>query len=461
MQTTQLSTMPQLEWQTTEPVEASHNRLYKLWTELDREVDRSLPKSGATYPFIHKLVGHLGYHDRIVAEFARAASRSYGASILRSHRDPLAYVPMPRFTHRIWFTADNAPVLPPENFLGPLLRANRDLPADATHFFWSNSSVVREHVRRRAAEEQCHNVAAMDIGMFASEPSFATIMRLERDRKFVQASDVLRFLVVHRFGGIYADLGGLFDAATFDLACTCDYVLTGSPADFFQASLVAAVPQSDLTGIFLAIFDKPHALSSAYALLGPAVGALDELNIFGAPGFTACALLFMPPWARTAILPMQSPHMHFRAQQSWYGTEPKHGNVLVAQSSPTFLTDAQFRDATETAAQGLQFFGHDPILHEKLRILLLTASYFDEHPTHFCKVFENHGSNRALGWHNYGFLYNYIFGAERGLARRILEIGRRYPDIPPAAASGNTMPGATLRAWRELFLACNSDRRHR
>jgi hypothetical protein len=85
----------------------------------------------------------------------------------------------------------------------------------------------------------------------------------------------------------------LFDTVTLELACACDYALAGSEADFFQASFFAAVPQSDLTGIFLAVFDKPHALSSAYALLGEeAISAMDELHIYGALGFTACALLF-------------------------------------------------------------------------------------------------------------------------------------------------------------------------
>jgi SAM-dependent methyltransferase len=418
----------------------------------DRKADQVTAGSEPLHPFMRKLFAHLGCDEGMLAEFARAASRSCETVGPNARADGLAHPSIPRLTHRIWLTADDVPAMPPEDYVGACLRANCELPTDTMHFFWSNSATVREQIQGWAAQAQCTNFVTMDVGLFQSDPLFSRIMKLVHDRKFVLAADVLKFLILHRFGGIYADLGVLFDSVAFELICTQDYALIGSDSSFFQTSFVAAAPKSDLTAIFRAVLNYPHALSPSYALLGAAVGALDEVHIFAGPGFTVCALLFVPPWARTGILPAQSDHMHWRSQQSWYGTETKHGNVIVGSTGPSILTNEQYREAEDTVEKGLQFFGNDQILRERLRILLLTASYFSENPTRFCTVFSGHGSDKALGWHNYGFLYNFILGPMRGTARRILEIGigTNNLDVPSNMGRAGS-PGASLRAWRELF----------
>ncbi len=83
---------------------------------------------------------------------------------------------------------------------------------------------------------------------------------------------------------------------------------------------------------------------------------------------------------------------------------------------------------------------------------MATAPYFAENPTHFCRVFSYHGSDKALGWHNYAYVYNYIFSHLRHRARRILEIGigTNHLDVP-SNMGVSAVPGASLRAWRELF----------
>ncbi|MGC4106972.1 MAG: hypothetical protein QM753_11580 [Thermomicrobiales bacterium] len=368
-------------------MQATRKSLLGCRRELDALIERFLCKSEPQHPFMAKFVNQIADGQPIFETFVRNVQRNYELSLIEAMQDPRTVSEVPPFTHRIWVTNERTPSLPPDELLGPYLRSLVDLPASATHFFWSNSEVVRSHVTERAAAVGCYNFVSTDISLLKTSAVAANVERLLADRKFVLAADVLKFAVLDRFGGIYSDLGVLYDTITFKMAIMADYSFIISGNSFFQTSFVAAPAGSDLTSLFLGVLANPFALSPSYAMLGHKVGALDDLHICAGPGFTACVLLFVPPTARIALCPAQSKHLQWRSQQSWYGKEGKHGNVLVDQSSPSILSNGQVEVARDSIARDLKVFGGCSRFAERLRILLLTASYFSTHPTRFLSRF--------------------------------------------------------------------------
>ena len=427
------------------------NSLHRCWKELSVVVDGLFDGPMAQHIFMQKFFAFLGGDEQVYIQFVRSVQAAYERSILGSLDSPLATSRIPPLTHRIWITGHEV-ALPPQEYVDNYLKSTKALPSSAMHFFWTNSADVRDHIANKGATFNCTNIFPMDISFFGDESLFPSLRKLIEARKFVLAADVLKFMILHRLGGIYSDLGVLYDEAIFSLVRTAEYGLIVSSTWFFQTSFVASPPGSDLVSIFLAVLNNPQALSAEYAKLGKAVTALDEVHIYAGLGFTACVLLFLSPSCRTVILPAQSNHMQWRSERSWYGAEAKHGNVLVERTAASVISDEQYRVAKEKTSANLQFFGHDPALAEKLHILLIAEPYFRNNQTRFCRVFSYHGSDKAYGWHNYGYVYNFILGQHRDRIRRIVEIGMgtNYLDVP--SSMGVTgIPGASLRAWKELF----------
>jgi hypothetical protein len=73
-------------------------------------------------------------------------------------------------------------------------------------------------------------------------------------------------------------------------------------------------------------------------------------------------------------------------------------------------------------------------------------------PTAMCRVMTKHGSDKGRFWHNYTTIYSDLFGKLRRRPLRIFELGLGTNN-PQLASSMGVMgrPGASLRAWRELF----------
>jgi len=74
-------------------------------------------------------------------------------------------------------------------------------------------------------------------------------------------------------------------------------------------------------------------------------------------------------------------------------------------------------------------------------------------PTKMCRVMMNYGSDKGglKPWHNYTTVYSVLFKKYRKRPVRIFEmgLGSNNPNIPFTMRNGR--PGASLRAWRELF----------
>jgi hypothetical protein len=73
-------------------------------------------------------------------------------------------------------------------------------------------------------------------------------------------------------------------------------------------------------------------------------------------------------------------------------------------------------------------------------------------PTEMCRVMTRHGSDKGSGWHNYTTIYSVLFAKFRDRSLRIFELGLGTTNPHFAFNMGlHGHPGASLRAWRELF----------
>jgi hypothetical protein len=425
----------------------TRRELHALWSKLNNSVEQALASTEKPHFFMDRFFERLGVDRGFVARFVRQTQVTFGRSLSSSA------VEIPAISHRLWVTAPGNGALPPANLLGDYLNSIGKLPPDAVHLFWTNNQAVCEQVREAAVAAGRPNVCVMDIGIFRDDGLFTTITRLLDAHKYVLAADILKILILHRFGGIYSDLGVLYDEGLYHLVRTGDYGFVLGEQGFFQLSFVASTPESELTCIFLATLNYPSAFDRSYLLSPSEVRPLDEVHIFAGLGFTVCAALFLPPTARTLILPPQCPgHFQWLAQRSWYGSEPKHGNAIVERTDASILRLQDFLISEQEFQASVHIVGDVGLLKEQLQVLLRLAPYFTKHPTRFCRSFFFNGSDKALGWHNYGYVYNFILGPRTNTIRLILEvgIGTNNPDVPSSMGS-NGVPGASLRAWRELF----------
>src|ERR1019366_8635508 len=177
------------------------------------------------------------------------------------------------------------------------------------------------------------NIDNMHLG-----PIENTMRRLIDARKLVLAADVLKFVILHRYGGIYSDLGICFDESILEIASAADFTFILASNMFFQTSWISLARGSLLSSVFLGILNNPEAFSMEYALDEPrTVSAGTEVHTFCGLGYTTCALLFMPRAATCFAFPPHSRHLTWRSQQSWYGNAPKYGNALIGDTIPTII----------------------------------------------------------------------------------------------------------------------------
>jgi hypothetical protein len=426
--------------------------LHDAWHDLKASVAQCVADPRASHPFMERFFRHLGGGDELLVNFVQRCNLTFEKSFDTANCASGVTSGIPQITHRVWLTADDGAYLPPQEYIEGYLDTIRRLPPDIVHFFWTNSDAVSQHVRSEAQVAGVTNINVMAIDSLRESLLFSRVISLLGDQKFVLAADILKIMILHKFGGIYSDLGVTYDARVFHLIQRAEYCLFLGSNKFFQTCFVACPPRSDFTSIFLSVMHHPGALDRSFAVTGLAASAIDEVQIFAGLGFTVCAMLFLPPAARVVILPPQSRHYLWRAQQSWYGTTPKFGNALVDRTAPTILTTAEFGDADGLFGSHVSIYGSMPWLREQIRILLLTQPYFMRHPTTFCRTFLFHGSDKAQSWHNYGYIYNFLLKPLASRMHAILEVGvgTNHPDV--ASNMGrNGIPGASLRAWKELF----------
>lgn len=412
-----------------------------------------LANSSGINSFMQRFLAYMDVGRDHVEAFITAHQERFLASLQEAKFSQRSRC-IPLISHKVWLTDPVAPVFPPEEYLNAYWGMLTFHTAKWTNYFWTNSDQIADRVRSLARERNCPVLVQNTDDVFGKDATYARITSLVGARKFVLACDVLKFLLLERFGGLYSDLGIIYDDQVAGLVEIADYCLLLGNELFFQTSLLACAPRAPLANLFLALLNTPGAMAREYVQDGEHFTATDEVQLFAGPGFTAMVLLFMPPDARVMVFPPTCRHLVWQSQSSWYGSAAKHGNVLIRETQPTLIAPDTFTSARETRWGGaLRFHGTNRFFYERFAILLGLSAYFAQHPTRLCEILYYHNSDKAFAWHNYSSLYNFLLDAHLARPMKVLEIGigTNYLDTPSSMGESGS-PGASLRAWREYFL---------
>jgi SAM-dependent methyltransferase len=428
----------------------SKRHLQQTIDALRSSVEKMLGES-SPHLFSHRFFRHIGWTEADFSKFVMGKISALQDSLAMSAYNALLNQRIAHITHKIWLTSAEEPSLPPEEFLKTYLSRLKTRPIHWMHYFWTNSKAVAAHVSLAANEAGC-SVLIQETDSFFDDELHPNVRRLLAEKKYVLAADVLKILILDQVGGVYSDMGVDFDNEILSIVEVSNYCVLLGTGLFFQTSFLACSAGSDLSSMFRAILNNPESLDVAYSVAGTDITSQDEVNMLAGPGFTACALLFIPLRARTMIFPPQSVHLSWQSEQSWYGSSGKHGNVVVSQTSPTLVDATKCAELAKLADQAVKVFGNQKLLSEQLRLLSKNHAYFERNPTRLCDVLSFNGSDKSGGWHNYGYVYNYLFGYMVPAHPAVMEIGlgTNFTDVPSSMGASGT-PGASLRSWREWF----------
>lgn len=421
--------------------------------EINERVVQGFAGPQMTHTLVKRFLGEIGRSEPNIHEFVKATQLRLESSLLKSAYNQIGGgTSVPRLAHRIWVTSNTSPALPPEPYVEQIFQAAEHPQNILTHIFWTNNAEVAEVVHG-AARRRGTPILIADLALFDRDDLYRTVEAFIADKKFVLAADVTKFLVLDRFGGIYGDLGIRYDLRVIELAGIVDYCLLLADNLFFQTCFVACPANSDLSGVFLAAMSNPEALAPYFMGPNDEISSLDEVAVFAGPAFTAIAMLFLPEFSRTVIFPQKSDYISWGSLQSWYTDGKKFGNTRVKDSKVSVLDAKKHHTYQLRAKQNVTFFGQVGSLRQKLVLLTKIFGYFQTHPTRLCNILKFNGSDKALGWHNYSPIYNFIFSHYVGRKPAIFEVGMgtNFLDIP-SSMGATGVPGASLQAWREFFL---------
>jgi SAM-dependent methyltransferase len=429
-------------------------QLHHLVQSFSAEAESFIEGLGEPHPFIARLLRSMDWRPKDFKDFVIRKHAQFERSFVEDHNSlPACGQPrIQKLTHKIWLTSAEGPHLPPAEYLASYFAMCKGQPAEWTHFFWSNSTEVLRHVSELAIADDA-KIHALDTHSLQQGPIATTLGRLIGDRKFVLAADVLKFVVLDRHGGIYSDMGIHFDDDMLEIAVAADFGFLLASNMFFQTSWISLAKGSLLSTAFLGILNNPEAFSADYALdRSRTVSAGTEVHTFAGLGYTVCALLFMPSNAKMFAFPQSSAHLTWRAQQSWYGDAPKHGNVLINETQPSVMREERYAAFSSDARQRLRTFNANGRLNEMARIVIKLFDYFQANPTSLSERLAYNGSDKVGAWHNYGYLYTFLLGifVDRGCA--LLEIGDALSLWGKLNASDRSLArGGAIQVWKEYL----------
>jgi hypothetical protein len=206
------------------------------------------------------------------------------------------------------------------------------------HFFWVDDAKALPAATRMLAAE-APNVQVMPFRDCLPDGAWLrAVDGFLRDRKFPFAVDILRMKVLQEFGGLYCDLGVIFNQAIDFLVERFDYAFIFWENLFFQNSLMMMPPQCPLADTFMHVVEDPYSVPQQ--LVQP-LTAESEGHLFAGPMLTALMFGSLADDARVCPLAPNHGLVSWWAQQSWsQETEDalgKFGNAYVPKSLPSLL----------------------------------------------------------------------------------------------------------------------------
>jgi len=421
----------------------------KFHNEVQTQLEARLAKGSPLNPEVAAFFQ--GFPDP-VTPFIHRHRLDFAQNLLRSSQVACPSRRIPHFTHKIWVTDPENPHEPPEKALHAYIETRRRMSSDWTHFLWTNQLSVGAQVQKQL-QAAGFLVTIVDISILSDNGLYSHAEKLLAARKFALAADLFKIMVLDRMGGIYSDFGVTMSpkaAEMFSLAdagfVVCNHGL------LFQMQCLALPPKSILAAAFTGIAAMPESFDVAVLRNGLSA-AINEVGIFAGPNLTLSAVLFSPA-ANTWIAPNQGTAMTVFSYGSWFRRDTQRfGGVNLMHSEPTIIQQDMVEAYRSVVKERLIVYGDIGILRLQLELLIKLIPHYEKHPTELCKLFFFRGSDKAMGWHNYSILYNFLLARYVGRRPNVLEIGIGTNNLDVPSSMGVTgVPGASLRAWRDFFL---------
>ncbi len=312
----------------------------------------------------HGMVETVATVERFFSQSA-SASKQKGAETLFKIIDntkakllsPESPVPgkIPQISHRIWLTDPDAPQEPPEEYIERYLtNVQTGFGAEWRHMFWvQNEDLLPRTVMRTRSTRAEIEVKVLDESVGYPE-TIALIKRFICARKFAFAADVAKIMCLHKYGGLYCDLGIIFNSCIDSVVEPFDYVFHLWHALFFQLSLIAMPPKSALANAYLNVINQPD-LFPRY-LLETRLGGSSDLSLISGSAITTLFFLLFPMDLNACLMVSNRSLVSHSAQRSWYradgSTTAKWGGVFTSETKSTLATE-EIWDSKEQVFFGL------------------------------------------------------------------------------------------------------------
>ena len=174
---------------------------------------------------------------------------------------------VPKLAHRVWITDPATPHAPPINYLSDIAECSKE-NEDWQFFLWTN--VTEAAVSLNSFFQNLG--AAINVRVlsenFSNDPLLFAANDYVADRKFVGASDVVRFMILKRFGGIYSDLGVKYTREILNLSARSGAVINLDSQLMFQLAFLGFPPQDPFIKLWANICVDPHKFTAPLYPIG-------------------------------------------------------------------------------------------------------------------------------------------------------------------------------------------------
>jgi mannosyltransferase OCH1-like enzyme len=115
-----------------------------------------------------------------------------------------------KLTHKIWLTSNENPCIPDEKMLNLLKKHYQEL-SDYKHYFWTNNLENANKIIKLLEIDGNIDIHIKNIDEFDNMYPKKYIDLFIRNKLYANAGDILRIIIVYKYGGLYCDMGFSFN----------------------------------------------------------------------------------------------------------------------------------------------------------------------------------------------------------------------------------------------------------
>lgn len=243
---------------------------------------------------------------------------------------------IPHITHRVWITDNNNPHEVPLDKLNIYVKSLRSFVVNPNwkHYFWClDPSKIPQTIK--FLKNTGLNIEIKTISeIFPRMRARHLFEALYKDRRYTQASDIVRMNILFQMGGVYSDMGILLKG---DITPIIDRFEQGWWLTWFgclDVTMIAAAPGNRFINKFLDTIHQLHALPPEIKALTP-----DPLTqrIWTASEHINAVIDSMSTPSDKIFLFQDGPFIERYNFDSWFD-KGKFGNIAISESKLDYFS---------------------------------------------------------------------------------------------------------------------------